>query len=308
MKRCSARFCALIRPFLVIFTGACLLGASGANAALLVGVTNDNTLIEFDSTNPGSLISGVAISGLAQNEVIRGIDFRPTDGQLYAVGSFSRIYTLDRTTGAASLMSVISVPLNGSAFGVDFNPAADFSGASSLRIVSNATQNLAVNADTGIATVATPVFYPSGGNANIVGEAYTNSVPGGIAGGVAGPPGTVQYAIDSGTDGLVLQAFNAGTLTPVGSLGVNTSASVGFDILAQGVGNNMGFATLDALGTQTSNLYSINLATGAAIDLGQIDGGILVPNLAAVPIPEPAAAALLAFGMFGYAFARRKLG
>ena len=272
-----------------------------ADAAMLVGVTGDNTVINFDSSDPSD-ISGSAITGLAVNEIVRGIDFRPTTGELYALGSFGNLYTLDRFTGVATFEALISVALNGSAFGFDFNPAADFSGLSSLRIVSNADQNLAVNADTGAATVATPVAYPGGTpNPNIVGVAYTNSVPGGIPGGNAGPPGTQQYVIDSGSDGLVLQAFNAGTLTPVGPLGVNTTSHVGFDILASGLGpaNNVAYATLSDVAESTSELYLIVLGTGTAINLGEIDGGVLVPHLAAVPVPEPATLALVMVGVMG---------
>ncbi len=273
--------------------------------ATIVGVTLDNTLIEFDSSDPSDISPGYAISGLQQNENIRGIDFRPTDGLLYALGSFGNLYTLDRSTGAATFEAALTAVLSGSAFGFDFNPAADFSGVNSLRIVSNADQNLTVNADTGATLVATPVAYVGGSpNPNVVGVAYTNAVPGGIPGGNAGPPGTQQYVIDSGTDGLVLQAFNAGTLTPVGPLGVNTSAHVGFDILAQGVGNNVAYATLSGV---VSNLYLISLATGTAIDLGEIDGGVLVPHIAVVPVPEPTTIGLLVFAMASLsAFVRRR--
>ncbi len=293
--------------------------ASSAQAALLVGVTTTNDLIEFDSTNPSQLTSSLPLTGLGQNEVIRGIDFRPIDQQLYAVGSSGNIYTVNRATGAATVKSTISgTVLNGSAFGIDFNPVADKSGASSLRVVSNTTQNLAVNADTGVATVATPVSY-GGGPVNIVGEAYSNSIIGGVNGPLTpqtGTTGTTQYAIDSGTDGLVLQAFNAGTLTPIGSLGVNTTANVGFDILSiPGVGgiSNIGYASLEVDGSPgKSILYEINLATGAALSLGQIDGGILVPNLTAElvidpnsVIPEPSALGLAGLALAAVAFRSR---
>lgn len=270
--------------------------APAAFGVVIVGVTDDNTVVTFDSADPANLLSGVAVSGLASNEFIEGIDFRPTTGDLYAVGSFGNVYTLNQTTGAATLQFNIGV-LDGSSFGVDFNPAADFGGASSLRVVSNTNQNLAVNVDTGIATVATDVFNPNGATPNIVGEAYTNAVPGGIPGGVGGPPGTVQYAIDSGSDTLSIQAFNAGTLTLVGGLGVDSNAELGFDIWANGIGNNIGYATIVPTGGSVSHLYEINLTTGIATDLGQINGGIVVPNISATPIPEPGSAALLALGL-----------
>jgi hypothetical protein len=272
--------------------------------ATIVGVTVDDTIVVFDSADPSNLISGNAICCLNANESIRGIDFRPTDGLLYALTNFGRIVTLDPSNGNATFQANLTATLNGSAFGFDFNPAADFAGLNSLRIVSNTDQNLAVNADTGATTVATPVAYLGGTpNPNIVGVAYTNSVPGGIPGGNAGPPGTQQYVIDSGTDGLVLQAFNAGTLTPVGPLGVNTSAHVGFDIFSPAVGNNIAYATLSGV---VSNLYQINLATGTAIDLGEIDGGIVIPHIAVVPVPEPATIGLVLLGLVPLLAAARR--
>ncbi|HMO26514.1 MAG TPA: DUF4394 domain-containing protein, partial [Tepidisphaeraceae bacterium] len=63
----------------------------------MVGVTGDNTLIGFDSSNPSLLTFGKPISGLAENEVVRGIDYRPTTGELFALGSFGNLYTLDAT-------------------------------------------------------------------------------------------------------------------------------------------------------------------------------------------------------------------
>ena len=55
-----------------------------------------------DSSLTGMINSGVSISGLQQNEQIRGIDFRPADGGLYALGSFNNLYRLNANSGAAS--------------------------------------------------------------------------------------------------------------------------------------------------------------------------------------------------------------
>ena len=151
--------------------------------------------------------------------------------------------------------------------------------------------------------VATPVFYPNGRDPGITGEAYTNSAPGGTT--AANP--TVQYAIDSSADQLVLQAFNAGQLTVIGGLGVDTTDRVGFDIFSPVVGTNTGYAALSPVGSNRTNLYLINLATGEATFINEIGSGQVVPNISAFPaaaIPEPTAMAVLGLG--GLALVRRR--
>ncbi len=57
------------------------------------------------------------------------------------------MYTLDAATGAATAVGpVFATTLNGSVFGVDFNPVAD-----RLRVVSDVGQNLRINPTTGVA-------------------------------------------------------------------------------------------------------------------------------------------------------------
>ncbi len=309
---------------------ACMLPLS-AKAATLTGVTSNNQLLEFDTSSPNVLTFGQPIFGLASNENVSGIDYRPSTGELYALGSFGNIYILDRTTSPSQVtanlqFNVNSVPaatpggapvvpfaLSGVSFGFDFNPAADYAGGSSLRVVSNTDQNLAVNVNgAGSVVVATPVAYAGGSPANIAGEAYANTF---FNAGVGPTGGTVQYAIDSGTDMLVLQNFNGGQLTNVGPLGVNVNSLIGFDILTSSAGN-FGFASLDPDGNNSSDLYFVNLTTGLASLVGEIDGGVLVPHLAVkpgadpnftfTPVPEPGSIALIGSAMFiGLIGARR---
>lgn len=299
---------------------ATLFATTAASAVTVWGVTANNSLISFDSAAPSVLLSAEPIVGT--NRPVVGIDFRPSTGALYAMTDIGEVLTLETVINGAAIatlqFNVNASPaliadggLQGPKFGFDFNPAADFGGASSLRIVSPTDQNLAVNVDTGAVTVATDVFYALGGDPNIVGEAYSNSYFGGNpnglnAAGNPNGPGTTQYAIDSGLDLLTIQAFNAGTLSVVGSIPVNATADLGFDIYTPSPGTNLGFVTIQDADSGNSLLYSIDLTSGTVSNLGQIDGGLLVPSIAIAPavIPEPATMGL--FGLAGLGLLRRR--
>ena len=87
-------------PFLfVLFFGAAL----SVNAATLYGVNTSNQLLRFDSSTPGTATTVGAITGLQGGENMLGIDFRPATGQLYALGSTSRLYVINKMTGAATV-------------------------------------------------------------------------------------------------------------------------------------------------------------------------------------------------------------
>ncbi len=279
--------------------------SSVSNAALLFGIDDSSgqTLISFDSSAPSTLLSGVAISGLQNNETIKGIDFRPATHQLYALGSTNRLYTLSVLTGAATEVGAgpFTPALNGSNFGFDFNPAID-----RIRVVSNTKKNYVLNPNDGAATGVTDLFFGPGDpnfgvSPNVEFSGYTNSV-------IPAPASTQLYGIDTGLDILVTQANSAGTLGTVGPLGVNVGAVGGFDITGSGA-NAVAYAALLPASTSVSNLYSINLATGAATDLGAIDGGAIISSLAAAPagydpdviVPEPTAVVLAALALAGFA-------
>ena len=270
-----------------------------ADAALVYGVTTDNTLFSFDTSSPGTILNGIAISGFAgTNENIRGIDFRPSTGQLFALGSFGRLYTLDKLTGVLTAVGA-ATPINGTAFGFDFNPAID-----RIRVVSNTDSNYVYNPNDGSQTTVTNLFYgpadPNFGvNPNVVGSAYTNSTFGAPA------AATQLYGIDSGLDILVTQANSAGTLGTVGPLGVDTGALVGFDVYSPTVGSNTAYASLTPANGTVSKFYSINLITGAATNLGQIDGGLLVTDIAVEIVPEPTAMGLAGMAVMALASRRR---
>ncbi|MBC7781331.1 MAG: DUF4394 domain-containing protein [Proteobacteria bacterium] len=287
-----------------LIAGAFALAFSTQASALTIfGLTGPNNLFTFDSATPGTISAPMAISNLAAGETIVGIDFRPANGGLFGLSSASRIYSINQSTAAATQVGASGAfVLNGTSFGFDFNPVPD-----RIRVTSNAEQNLRLNPDNGaLAATDAMLAYAAGDtnagvNPNIVGAAYTNS---NFPSPRTPPPGTLLYGIDSNLDILVTQdPPNDGILNTVGSLGVDTTDQVGFDIFSPG---NLAFASLTGT-VGFSSLYSINLATGAATLIGGIGNGLLVRDIAVAQVPVPGSMALLAAGLVGLAgFFRRK--
>ncbi len=138
------------------------------------GVTTTNHLITFDSSTPGTIATNVPLV-VPNGENVVGIDVRPADGMVYAVTDASNLYTVDTTTGVLTAVgaSAFTTPLNGTAYGMDFNPVND-----TLRIISNADQDNEIDPTTGndTGTLVSGVAYVQGdpnhgANPNIVGIA-----------------------------------------------------------------------------------------------------------------------------------------
>ncbi len=255
-------------PFL--FAVLFVVGLVDVKAATIYGVNTSNQLVRFDSATPGTVSTPLAITGLQAGETILGIDFRPANGGLYALGSTSRLYVVNKTTGVATQVgSAGAFTLNGTDFGFDFNPTVD-----RIRVVSNTGQNLRLNPDTGALTLTDGTLNP--GSPNVNAAAYTNNF--------AGATTTTLFVIDTTVDALYTQnPPNAGTLNLVGPLGVDASNLNGFDIAPFG---GLAYAALTVGGT--SRLYTINLGTGLATQVGAIGGGNILRGLS-VTFGSPAA-------------------
>jgi hypothetical protein len=211
-----------------------------------VAYSNDDAgnLLIFNFGNPGSPVMK-PFSGLQTGEAVLGLDMRPATGQLYALGSTGRIYTVNMSNGAAvQVGSPFATALSGTSFGFDFNPLVD-----RIRIVSNTGQNLRVHPETGVVAFVDGALNPGTPMVNAV--AYTNNF--------AGTTATTLYDIDISTDKLFKQdPPNAGTLAEVGNLGANVEGNGGFDI---GGRSNKGYALLTVGGT--NSIYEVNLTSGA---------------------------------------------
>jgi hypothetical protein len=283
------------KNFSIVALALTAVAGHAAAQDLVYGVTDNQTLITWNSNAPGTVLSGMALTGFAANETVQGIDFRPATSELYALGSFSNLYRINTNTGMASLVGAGSFApaLNGSSFGFDFNPVID-----RIRVVSEVDQNLVLNPNTGTATSVTPLFFAAGDanegvNPNVVGSAYTNSF--------AGATSTQLYGVDTNLDILITQANSAGTLNTVGSLGFDVNDSLTIDISENA---NTAYMAIQNFTIARSTFWTIDLTTGQATIIGEIGGGARITAMAVIPSPA-AASLLLGAGAMGAARRRR---
>lgn len=210
-------------------------------------IDNSNVLQIFNPNNPVPVSK--QITGLQDGEAILGIDFRPVNGQLYALGNSSRIYTINLGNGAATVVGgQLSTLLEGSEFGFDFNPTVD-----RIRVVSNTGQNLRLNPNDGSVAAVDGSLNP--GTPMISSAAYADNF--------AGTTTTSLFVTDHATDKLYLQnPPNAGTLVEIGSLGIDITSANGFDI-----GSSSNKAYLVATVGSVTKIYSVNTTTGATTEV-----------------------------------------
>lgn len=243
-------------------------------------------LVQLRADRPGVVAGAATISGLQAGEKLVGIDTRPATGELYGVGSTSRVYTLDAATGAATQIGsgTFTPALSGANFGVDFNPVPD-----RIRMISDADFNgrftpTAPITNGGLTAAGdSTLTYAAGdpnaaANPNATAAAYTNSF--------AGSAMTTLLDIDTTLNILATQnPPNDGLLNTVGALTVDPTDVNGYEILPK---FNHGYAALQLAGETSSKLYAVNAQgsmPGAAVLVGSIGlpagtlvGGLTVQN------------------------------
>lgn len=251
--------------------GVCLLAATclsmEARAQNISAIDGSNRIVTVSSSSPGTVISTRQITGLGAGQTIVAFDGRPAVGGrvFYGVSNSGQLYSINALTGAAAAVGS-PIALQGTAFGLDFNPTVD-----RIRLISNSGQNLRINPDTGAVITDAPLNIVVGGQrVRVMGDtaaAYTNNV--------AGAATTTLYVINTQTGLLQIQTPpNDGTLQAVGGLGGVAAGTVsGFDISIRG--ENRVSVVQGTAQAPVTNLYSINLQTGAATFIGQFATGSL---------------------------------
>jgi Domain of unknown function (DUF4394)/FG-GAP-like repeat len=243
--------------------------ATPSRAYALLG---DN-LVSFNLANPGVPLTNVPITGLIAGESLVGIDFRPANGLLYALGvdapaDTGSLYTLSLQTGVATLVGsfgpIIGLNLPADSYGFDFNPAVD-----RIRVTNQTGLNFRLNPNTVEVFIDNEI---SGDATGVSGAAYT------IA------SSTTLLVLDFIGDDLMLQGGvggnpspNGGVVTSIGPLGVNFTDVNGFDI-TPGAGAGLALLTVG----DSTGLYTVNLGTGDATLIGTFLDGTLPANGLAV--------------------------
>jgi hypothetical protein len=240
----------------------------GRKILRVVGLTDDGALVCFSELVPRVSRTIGYVNGLVEDTALVGIDFRVQDGLLYGVGDAGGVYTVDTSNGYATLVNRLTVPLAGSSFGVDFNPAAD-----RLRIVSDTGQNLRHNVNAGGVTIADGTLnYTAGTTAlGVTGAAYTNND-------LDAATATTLVDLDTTLDQIAIQSPpNNGSLAPTGKLNVDATSAAGFDIYSsvrKGVTrDNQAFAALNVSGYTA--FYNVNLLTGDTTFVGRLRQGVV---------------------------------
>lgn len=264
-------------------TAAGLPQAAG-DRPVAVGLTGDQRLVRFRVDRPGVVLPLGKVNGLAGDTRLVGIDYRVQNNKLYGVGDKGGVYTIREIGAKATKVSQLSVALQGSSFGVDFNPAAN-----RLRVISDTGQNLRHNVDdpagapaagtTAVdGTLTNPPVPPATtgatGATGVTGAAYTNND-------VDATTATTLFDLDTAQDQVSVQSpANAGNLAPTGKTGVDVPRDSGFDIYSSAnAGTNTGYAVAG------SRAFRVNLLTGRATSLGSFPRGRQVVDVA-VPLRQ----------------------
>jgi Domain of unknown function (DUF4394) len=245
----------------------------------VTAITADGRLIEFESDDPGDADTIGTIGGLVQDTRIVGIDYRPFTGELYGLGDQGGVYVISDKTAQATLKSRLNVALSGASFGIDFNPTVD-----RLRVISDNSQNLRVNVDTGATLTDGTLTYPgppATTGTGVTGAAYTNND-------TDPNTATTLFDLDSVLDQTVIQSpANSGQLAATGKLGVDANTTMGFDIFsAIRKGTTVDVRAFAALTVEGgSRFYGINLLHGRATSRGAFSSWNQVTGIA-IPLDQ----------------------
>lgn len=267
---------------------AFLGGASALEAGVLFGVTGDNQLSSFDTSNPSVFTSQTPISGLVLSDgvttdpfgLIENLAYDYANARLVGIDGNANIYVIGGN-GMATLLNTTFSPTGFSA-GLAYDVFTD-------NLIYAADDAMVYTIDSaGTASSGSPLVYGAG-------DPNQGSSPAIFGVGIDPIIGSAFF-VDSNTDTLSRSIDpNFAELLTVGDLGIDVSSFGG--MVLDDEGNLFGVFSTDA---QNSSLYSINQTTGAATLVGALPSGIT-----AVAVPEPSTGLLALFSVLPL-FRRRR--
>jgi hypothetical protein len=261
----------------IAVTGSAEAEASTVPKTALGLSSNGKNLTIFSlSTGKRTKALGQA-TGLVGDVRLVGIDMRTVDHKFYGVGDKGGVYIINRGNGVVRKVSQLSVALEGTHFGIDFNPAND-----RLGVVSDTGQNLRhdITQATPTTSVDTPLNYGGTAATGITAVAYTNNDN-------DTKTGTSLFDLDMSRDQLAQQTpANSGELAVAGPFGPRQGPVAGFDIVSSLSGTradgNTGFATIRPTSGGLATLYRVDLTSGDFTKVAKFD-----KDIADIAIPQP---------------------
>lgn len=296
--RCVPRSDACPTTTTTLPTTTTTLPPRAAADPLVYALAADNVLLRFRRSTPSDVTTIGTVTGLGDDQTLRGIDTRPRTGQLYGVAvttaaivdSMVFTYVIDPVTAAATPLGATIGGLTDAAdvpTGIAFNPAAD-----RLRYVNTNDENARLNPNN--ATLSGNDTDLSGaGTLDVIAVAYDRSFD---RQSIASPANdaipTTVFTIDRAGDTLGILGAVDGAVSPNGGvvislapLGVNLHASRdgGFDI-APSIDGPIGLAALTTEADDLTRLYDVRPTTPATTPIGLIgDGSTEILSLAIAP-------------------------
>lgn len=275
--------------------GLASLPATDYGFALASTILGPNNLLRFYTGSWPFGSSQIGISNVQNGETLVGLDWRPTTGQLYALGinagtDTGTLYRLDPRTAQATVLTAagsvafadgagnpVDLPdVAAAGYGFDFIPV----GTEGFRVTTSTGLNFRVTVN-GTPVDGNPVFPGSNPDASLTGPAgFVGASAAAYTNNFAGATATTLYTLDGATDSLLVQAqdtITSGVSTLVARLPVDFSQVNGFDLLPNAAVGGTALAVLQVAGV--SRIYRLDLTTGAVTQLGGDMTGFTVGGL-----------------------------
>lgn len=269
----------------------------------MVGITNTNSIFTMANVSSPSSISGpYTVSGVTSGQVLVALDYRPSNGKLYALGydstaAMTQLYIISNS-GTTYSANAVGSALTSIHLGSTTNASFDFISTTDeqIRIMGRNGNTYLMNANSGtiIITGTGSTSFASGdvhalASNTMAATAYTNSFYGSDA--------TTQLGYDAVNNVLVkfdaasfADGFNNEQFT-IHSVGMSTGAlisagsSIGMDAVYD-TANNTNMVYMSASSVLGTHLYSYNMGTGTTgtmTDIGAIGSGSLAVKDIAFP-------------------------